>query len=144
MMSVRHHWTKVEDALHPKSEKASQALEMLRKMELLSQSAQLWFIENPAGTMHKQWKKGKFHRITHCQYGGLRMKPTNIWTSWNWLSRPSCKYGDPCHPATPRGSRKSGTQMMKTKAERAKLPVELAVQLLSSAQIAILEREFPL
>jgi hypothetical protein len=133
MMSVRYHWTKLEDKLLPKSLSASQSLQMLFKMKGLVELSKHWFIENPAGTMHKQWTWGQFHRITHCQYGAGRMKPTNIWTSWDWNARPSCKYGDPCQPSTPRGSRKTGTHMMKTKAERAKLPLLLSKDLLMSS-----------
>lgn len=144
MMSVRHHWEKQEDKLIPKSEKAQEALLMLRKMDLLANQSPLWFIENPAGTMHKQWTRGNFHRITHCQYNGGRMKPTNIWTSWDWISRPPCHYGDPCHPATPWGSRKGGTQAMKTKKDRAQLPLALAIELIESANqhsLSFIKRE---
>lgn len=146
MMSVRHHWRKEIDSwgdsvLLPKSQKASEALEMLGLMDQLMSGTRHWFIENPAGTMHKQWTRGNFHRITHCQYGGTRMKPTNIWTSWDWVSKPSCKYGDPCHPATPRGSRKTGTQTMRTKAERARLPIQLSVDLIESVFRKILSTE---
>lgn len=64
--------------------------------------------------------------LTHnCQYGDERMKPTDIWTNHpNPKFKPMCKNGDPCHTPAPRGS-KTGTQGLKNKIERARIPREL-------------------
>lgn len=103
-----------------------------------------WFIENPRGMMRKTplmrlitetslytnpWHPalGKVarHTITYCQYGDTRMKPTDIWTNaiW-WKPRPACSPSASCHEAAPRGS-KTGTQGIKTYAERSRIPSQL-------------------
>ena len=94
-----------------------------------------WFIENPRAclqnmTWMKPYDKYKY-LITYCQYSKelpleqRRMKPTNIWTNHpNPQFLPSCKNGDPCHVAAPRGSR-TGTQGMKGSKERSAYPKAL-------------------
>ena len=68
---------------------------------------------------------GSRHTVTYCQYGERRQKPTDIFTNHPYPQfRPPCKRGAPCHDAAPRGSR-TGTQGLKGKAVRAKLPAEL-------------------
>ena len=62
------------------------------------------------------------YTITYCQYGDIRMKPTDIWTNHpNPRFKPMCKNGDPCHMKAPRGAR-TGTQGLKNSIERAKIP----------------------
>lgn len=71
-----------------------------------------FFIENPRGGMRKMhFMKGlPRYTVTYCQYGDIRMKPTDIWTNHpNPKFKPMCKNGDPCHESAPRGSR-TGTQ----------------------------------
>lgn len=93
----------------------------------------VWFIENPRGMMRKMPfilklladTGGQMHTVTYCQYGERRQKPTDIFTNHpDPQFRPPCSRGDPCHDAAPRGS-KTGTQGLRGKAERAKLPKEL-------------------
>ena len=68
---------------------------------------------------------GRRHTVTYCQYGERRQKPTDIFTNHPGPQfRPPCKRGGKCHDAAPRGSR-TGTQGLKGKALRAKLPKEL-------------------
>ena len=86
-----------------------------------------YFIENPLGGLRKmKWMQDlPRHTVTYCQYGERRQKPTDIFTNHpDPQFRPPCKRGDPCHDAAPRGSR-TGTQGLKGKAVRAKLPDEL-------------------
>ena len=92
-----------------------------------------WFIENPVGMLRKMPfvlkllndTGGKRHTVTYCQYGERRQKPTDIFTNHpDPQFRPPCRRGDKCHDAAPRGS-KTGTQGLKGKALRAKLPKEL-------------------
>lgn len=65
------------------------------------------------------------YTVTYCQYGDTRMKPTDIWTNYpNPEFKKPCKNGDKCHVAAPRGS-KTGTQGLKNKIERAKIPEQL-------------------
>lgn len=87
-----------------------------------------WFIENPRGGMRKM----KFVRdlprytVTYCQYGDTRMKPTDIWTNHAAPQfKPPCKNGAPCHEASPRGSRNTGTTGLRDKVERARIPQQL-------------------
>ena len=93
----------------------------------------VWFIENPVGMLRKMPfmlklmadTGGRRHTVTYCQYGERRQKPTDIFTNHpDPQFRPPCKRGAPCHDAAPRGSR-TGTQGLKGKAVRAKLPDEL-------------------
>lgn len=98
---------------------------VLRLIEELS--PKYWFIENPRGGMRKMtWMQGlPRYTVTYCQYGDNRMKPTDIWTNHpSPQFKPPCKNGAPCHIASPRGAR-TGTQGLKTRAERAKIPVLL-------------------
>ena len=62
------------------------------------------------------------YTVTYCQYGDTRQKPTDIFTNHpNPEFKPACKPGAPCHEAAPRGSR-SGTQGLRNKVERARIP----------------------
>lgn len=63
--------------------------------------------------------------LTHnCQYGDTRQKPTDIWTNHpDPRFKPPCKPGSPCHVKAPRGTR-NGTQGLKDKVERARIPDE--------------------
>ena len=93
----------------------------------------VWFIENPRGMLRKmpfilklmEDTGGRRHTVTYCQYGERRQKPTDIFTNHpDPQFRPPCRRGDKCHDAAPRGS-KTGTQGLKGKTLRAKLPKEL-------------------
>ena len=104
-----------------------------RLFEILKNLRVLYFIENPMGGLRKmQWVQNLLHYyITYCQYElnlpleERRQKPTDIWTNHpHPCFKPACGRGAPCHPATPRGSRK-GTQSRKTKKSRGLLPKEL-------------------
>ena len=86
-----------------------------------------WFIENPMAGMRKMgFMKGlPRYTVTYCQYGEKRQKPTDIWTNHpNPKFKPPCNRGEPCHEAAPRGAR-TGTQGLKNKVEKAKIPVML-------------------
>ena len=86
-----------------------------------------WFIENPRGGMRKMtWMKNlPRYTVTYCQYGDNRMKPTDIWTNHpNPKFKPSCKNGDTCHVAAPRGSQ-TGTQGIKGTVDRSRIPQQL-------------------
>lgn len=86
-----------------------------------------YFIENPRGGMRKMSWMQELPRytVTYCQYGDIRMKPTDIWTNHpNPKFLPMCKNGDLCHVSAPRGS-KTGTQGLKGSIERSKIPQKL-------------------
>lgn len=83
-----------------------------------------YFIENPMGGMRKMdfMKDLPRYTVTYCQYGDIRMKPTDIWTNHpNPDFKPPCKKGDKCHEPAPRGSR-TGTQGLKNSKEKARIP----------------------
>lgn len=86
-----------------------------------------WFIENPVGGLRKMsFMKGlPRYTVTYCQYGERRQKPTDIFTNHqNPKFKEPCKRGASCHDAAPRGS-KTGTQGLKNKIERSRIPVAL-------------------
>ena len=86
-----------------------------------------YYIENPRGGLRKMWFMQGLPRytVTYCQYGDIRMKPTDIWTNHPSPNfRKMCKNGDSCHESAPRGSR-TGTQGLKGKALRSLIPSEL-------------------
>lgn len=68
--------------------------------------------------------------VTHnCQYGDIRMKPTDIWTNHpDPQFKPMCHNGDPCHQPAPRGS-KTGTQGLKGAVERSVIPEKLCLHI---------------
>lgn len=60
------------------------------------------------------------------------MKPTDIWTNCkNWISKPICKNGSPCHESAPRGSR-TGTQGINGARDRGKIPEQLFYEIFKS------------
>lgn len=86
-----------------------------------------WFIENPRGGLRKmRFMQGlPRYTVTYCQYGDVRMKPTDIWTNHPAPDfRPMCHNGDPCHERAPRGA-KTGTQGLKGHIERSRIPQAL-------------------
>ena len=101
----------------------------------------VFFIENPRGMLRKMpfMQEFKRHTIWYCQYGDDRAKPTDIWTnSDTWIPRPEChNYRNGIkhchHQAAPRGS-KTGTQGRKNSYERSKIPRELCMEILLSAE----------
>ena len=128
--AISHHRRKNETtgSLDPVSEYAKQCDETNRHViELIEElNPKYWFIENPRGALRKMdFMQGlPRYTITYCQYGDNRMKPTDIWTNYkNPNFKPMCKNGDKCHESAPRGS-KTGTQGLKNKIERAKIPEE--------------------
>ena len=123
------------DGTRPKTEYAARCdstnahvCDLIRKLK-----PKVWFIENPVGMLRKmpfvldllRDAGGRRHTVTYCQYGESRQKPTDIFTNHpDPRFRPPCSRGDPCHEAAPRGS-KTGTQGIRGKRDRAKLPGEL-------------------
>ena len=123
------------DGVKPKSEYAAQCdrvnahvCDLIRQLK-----PKAWFVENPVGMLRKmpfiqkllEDTGGRRNTVTYCQYGERRQKPTDIFTNHpDPQFKPPCRRGDPCHEAAPRGSR-TGTQGIRGKRDRAKLPDEL-------------------
>lgn len=115
--------------LSPVTDYAKQCDEINKHLiELIMElQPKFWFIENPVAGMRKmEWMQDlPRYTVTYCQYGENRQKPTDIWTNHpNPKFKPPCKQGAPCHEAAPRGS-KTGTQGLKNKIERARIPTLL-------------------
>lgn len=129
--SISHHRRRNEKTgnLDPVSDYAKFCDEVDKHViDLIRQlSPKYWFIENPRGGMRKMtWMKDlPRYTVTYCQYGDTRMKPTDIWTNHPEPNfKPMCKNGDPCHVRAPRGA-KTGTQGLKHKKDRSRIPEEL-------------------
>lgn len=131
--SIGKNWDK--ETKEPKSENALLGLILLENtIKFISETnPKYWFIENPRGMMRKvigdlfmkyDLKNIKRVTVTYCQYGDKRMKPTDIWTNLEGWQGRSCKNGDCCHEAAPRGSR-TGTQGLKNAKERGVIPAAL-------------------
>jgi hypothetical protein len=134
--AIGHHWMGGKGAYIPKTDTAKLGIELVKKtLEIIEHfQPTYWFMENPRGVLRKlDVVKGlKKNSVTYCQYGDERMKPTDIWTnSDEWVPKPMCKNGDPCHVAAPRGSR-TGTQGRANAYERSKIPEELCREILKS------------
>ena len=137
--AISTHWTGGKQAYVPATDTAKLGIQLLEKtIELIEHFAPAyWYIENPRGLMRKMPQIIEFapirNTVTYCQYGDTRMKPTDIWTNnENWIPRPPCKNGAPCHTPAPRGS-KTGTQGLKNNYERSKIPEELCLEVLKAA-----------
>jgi len=133
--AISHHRKKVEGSLEPVSDYAKfcdttnkHVLNLIREL-----NPAYYFIENPRGGLRKMdfMQDSTRYTVTYCQYGDNRMKPTDLWTNHpNPDFRPMCHNGDPCHEAAPRGS-KTGTQGLKNKKERSRIPFELCEHIVS-------------
>lgn len=120
----------------PKTETARLGVELVdNTWRLIDETKPTWwFIENPRGKLRKlpiMEQAPIRHTITYCQYGDTRMKPTDIWTNaWWWRPRQTCRNGDTCHIAAPRGS-KTGTQGMGSYKEKSRIPAQLFEEIFS-------------
>ena len=125
--SIGHHWNKDNT---PKTEKAELGVAIVKKtIEIIEQlEPKYWFIENPRGKLRKLDFMQDFQRktVTYCSYGDMRMKPTDIWTNFDFATRPMCFNGnrDCHHEPAPRGS-KTGTQGLKGDYLRRQIPQAL-------------------
>lgn len=125
----RHRRKETDEDLTPISDYAKRCDEVNQHLiELIKElNPRFWFIENPRAGLRKMsfMKNLPRYTVTYCQYGENRQKPTDIWTNHkNPRFKPPCKPGASCHEAAPRGS-KTGTQGLKNKMERARIPAEL-------------------
>lgn len=134
--AISHHRKREEDGnLAPTSAYAKKCDEVnIHVLELIKElKPKYWFIENPRGGLRKmEFMRGlPRYTVTYCQYGDKRMKPTDIFTNHpNPNFKPMCHKGDPCHEKAPRGS-KTGTQGLKGKTERARIPSQLCEHIVS-------------
>lgn len=148
--SIGRNWDSI--TRKPKTENAEIGLKMLeRTLEIIATiEPTWWFVENPRGMMRTTIKpliakaasgrKSLFFpytrkTVTYCQYGDTRMKPTDIWTNCiAWKHRPVCRFGDPCHEPAPRGATETGTESLKNKKEKSRIPEELMIEILDNIE----------
>lgn len=127
--SIGKHWNKDHT---PKTDGARHSVILVGKtLEIINElKPKYWIIENPRGKLRKlALMQGlKRNTVTYCQYGDSRMKPTDLWTNFDWKPRPMCKNGDTCHVSAPRGS-STGTQGIKTYRDRSRVPKELCEEI---------------
>jgi len=139
--AISHHRTKEPSGnLAPKSDYAKVCDAVNQNvLRLIKELApRYFFIENPRGGLRKMdfMQELPRHTITYCQYGDTRMKPTDIWTNHPAPNfRPMCKNGAPCHVAAPRGA-KTGTQGIKGKVDRSRIPEDLCKHIVSISEEA--------
>jgi site-specific DNA-cytosine methylase len=125
--SCFHHWNKDKT---PKTEKCKIGINIIQKtIDIINElKPKYYFIENPRGLLRKQDMMQPFPRktVTYCSYGDMRMKPTDIWTNFDFETRPMCFNGnrDCHHEPAPRGS-KTGTQGLKSDYLRSQIPPAL-------------------
>lgn len=128
--AISHHRTREEDGnLAPVSDYAKACDKVNQNVLQLIKDLKpkYYFIENPRGGLRKMnfIKDLPRYTVTYCQYGDIRMKPTDIFTNHpNPKFKPMCHNGDPCHESAPRGS-KTGTQGLKGSKERSRIPKAL-------------------
>lgn len=137
--SCSHHWFYHNGVLHPKNGGAIDARKLVLMMLSIFRDCPdaIYFFENPRGMLRKMdiVKGISRHTVTYCQYGDTRMKPTDIWTNCkNWIPRPMCKNGNPCHESAPRGSA-TGTQGIKNVIDRSRIPRELCEEVYQACNI---------
>lgn len=92
-----------------------------------------WIIENPRAGLRSVWFMRPLNRTTacYCQYGFKNMKPTDFWNNFGFEGL-TCKNGDSCHEAAPRGSGK-GTSGEKSTEIRGMIPEKLCLEILNCA-----------
>ena len=127
--AISHHRRKIDDDRLPISEYAKKSDRVNKNVLKLIEELKpkYYFIENPRGAMRKMKFMQELNRytVTYCQYGDVRMKPTDIWTNHpDPTFRDMCKNGMDCHVSAPRGSR-TGTQGIKSVIDRSRIPKEL-------------------
>jgi hypothetical protein len=143
--SIGHHWFSDHT---PKTENAILGVRIVEAtLKIIEHfNPKFYFIENPRGKLRKLPVVKGIPRTTvcYCQYGDVRMKPTDIWTnnlseglfSKGWIPRKMCFNGNKAchHEPAPRGSQ-TGTQGLKGNYERSKIPPALCEEILLSCSI---------
>lgn len=134
--SCYKYWQVTPNGIIPKHPDVFKALELVKHtIDLIKNlnPTKGWIIENPRGMLRKQdiMKDLTRRTVTYCQYGDFRMKPTDLWGDVpNWVARPMCKNGSPCHEGAPAGTATGSTRLSKVK--RSMIPYELGEEILNA------------
>lgn len=132
--SIGKYWEMIDGVPKPRNAKAMEGLLLVEHTLALIKTLnpRLGFIiENPRGMLRKLPIVQQLPRqtVTYCQYGDIRMKPTDLWgTVPGWTARQPCINGASCHESAPRGSR-TGTQGLKGSKTRSMLPYQLGEEI---------------
>jgi hypothetical protein len=123
---------------YPRTPKAEMGVALVSAtLRLIRKSgATFWIMENPVGKLRKHPVVAGLERrtVTYCQYGREFMKPTDLWGGFppSLTLRPRCHNNDPCHIASPRGSR-TGTQG-RPRLESTHVPYALSLAVCEAAE----------
>jgi len=138
--SIGAHWDGGWRAYIPKTDKARNALEILKTtVDFITKDLQpdYWLMENPTGVMRKMEAVAhlEVRKVTMCQFGMPYMKPTDLFSDSfppNLVLPPACKNGDPCHEWARRGARTGvqGIQGPNAAAERALIPPAMSLRVI--------------
>ncbi len=107
VMTIGRYWNKDNT---PKNEKSAEALALVyQTLDLIKWLTPCyWVMENPRGKLRALDVVKPYERrtVTYCKLGLPYMKPTDLWGGFpESLELPgTCRNGDPCHIAAPRGS----------------------------------------
>ena len=142
--------SKHRNGVIPKSDFAVKSDKLsMKTLELIEYYDCLYFIENPRGMFRKMPFIQDCPRVTvsYCQYGDIRMKPTDIFTNEleNLTPRAMCKnykydtegniINRHCHHESARRGAKTGTQGLKNNYERSKIPRQLMFEIVTSVGV---------
>lgn len=143
--SIGHHWEGDSRGARPRTQAAVDSQRLVAhtvRMLIEIDPAYGWLMENPRGMLRKLPVVRGLPRstVTYCQYGDVRMKPTDIWGGvCGWLPDRRCERGSSCHEAAPRGSR-TGTQGIKGAVDKARVPYLLSHEVADRVEAAAAEQ----
>jgi len=139
--SVGHHWS---EGMKPDTEYCLTNIQLVWKTLYLINKLDpdYWFLENPQGMLINVLPHEP-EKVTYCQYGDERMKPTYLYGQHpNSMEYKKCSEGMNCHESAPRGSNHSGTQNQDMDAtNRARIPYGLSKEILEAVENPKSERQ---
>lgn len=148
--AISHH----RNGIIPKSDFAKKSDRVVERMwQIIDYYKNLnpltcYFVENPRGMFRKMPFVEERPRttISYCQYGDIRMKPTDIFTNslQFWKPKKMCrnykfdKEGNVidrhCHHQIARRGMPTGTQGLKGNYERSKIPPQLMIEVIEACE----------
>jgi site-specific DNA-cytosine methylase len=135
--SLWKYWEGTKGNSVPKHPAVYEALAMVGHTVKLMQDLKPtygWIMENPRGMLRSQAVVKDLQRwtVSYCQYGDTRMKPTDLWGTINWISRPLCRPGANCHESSPAGTNAGGTGKLRNARLRSMVPYALGQEILEA------------
>lgn len=139
--SLWKYWAKSPNGPIPKHPSVYEAIDLIKHtLKLIEElNPKAWVLENPRGMLRKQNFMNDYPRrtITYCQYGDVRMKPTDIWgVIEGWESRPMCKPKATCHESSPAGTNAGGTGKLRNARLRSMIPYALGQEIESVLNVS--------